>query len=441
MANQAGFTINGTPSEDASGYRGYFGTNGQTLTLKLEGGSAKDGLFEVYDPQRLGSPLASKSAPLIVFEETGQSWVMLDDPSDVITLKLPANGLHSYIVRATVRTSGPQQMAGSQRFVFEREVFTGALVDGQLVLRKNIPKETTQVSPRGVTDLFNDMVDVLVRLRAELTSNSGSDQTISARLAELAQIAATAQASANSAGTAAGVAQGTATTAQGTADSALTKASQALQGASTASQAALLAIDTNTAQNGRLDALEALPPSSATLPRTSNPAGSRPGQTRWSSKVGGLLVWDGARWVPNHDITLPLNADTVITATTLVDVAGLGTSLAAGVLYKFKFTLVERVSGLLVQSSLGLNGPANSLLAYSILRAGSSDSVLSVKLLNAFDVATLQTTLGTTDAVAFVEGLIKPTADGTLVPRARVSAGGTYTIKAGSTLQLTALGS
>lgn len=172
MANQAAFTINGTPSEDpVTGDRAFVALNGALLsvTLEVNPSLALRATFEVFDITDGESPLASKNAPVITWVENGLAKITLGPVptgiNDTVTINMPAvpappaTGINTYLFRCTVATPGDGS-PGSQEQVFERAV----LIFGTLSvppLRKTFPAESTEARARGWSDSLNDMIDAL----------------------------------------------------------------------------------------------------------------------------------------------------------------------------------------------------------------------------------------------------------------------------------------
>lgn len=172
MANQAAFTINGTPSVDpATGDRLYEALNNEVLsvTLEVSPSPALSARFEVFDPTDLESPLASKDAPLLTWNENALPAIVLGPPpfgiNDTITITMPAvqpppqTGIQTYLLRCTVATPGdgsPQ----SQNQVFERAVVIRG-TNTAPPLRKMFPAESTEARARGWSDSLNDLIDAM----------------------------------------------------------------------------------------------------------------------------------------------------------------------------------------------------------------------------------------------------------------------------------------
>lgn len=149
----ARFTINGT----AASPPGYDGTNSQTITLQLATNPAPDVYqtrFSIYNPSDPGSPLASASAPVLTLSpSTG----IAATPTSAVTFVLPASGSHTYKVRCVIN-GGVQAATGAvvPQWTFERIV---AIRNASSLVRKLLPGETTEYSPRGWADEQNTMVD------------------------------------------------------------------------------------------------------------------------------------------------------------------------------------------------------------------------------------------------------------------------------------------
>lgn len=181
MANQAAFTINGTPSSDpATGNRKFVALNSQTLSVTLEQSpsQALSAKFEVYDVSNSDSPFASKGAPAITWNENGAAAIIVGPPpfgiNSTVTIDMPgagtppATGIYSYLIRCTVSTAGDGS-PGSQVQVFERLVVILSLSTTPQ-LRKTVPGETTEADSRAWSDALNDMVDAMENITVGATT-------------------------------------------------------------------------------------------------------------------------------------------------------------------------------------------------------------------------------------------------------------------------------
>jgi len=154
--NYAKFMINGAASVDSDNNAGVNVTNGQTLTLTLETNPAPvlSETYQVYDANDSSSPTKSKDAPLITFTGSSTSTEVLQSPNDSVTIDMPNNGVHSYVIRCTTSIGGT-----ADDHVYERLVaIQSATVPA---IRKTVPNETNQYDQDGWSDELNDMVDVL----------------------------------------------------------------------------------------------------------------------------------------------------------------------------------------------------------------------------------------------------------------------------------------
>jgi hypothetical protein len=172
MANQAAFTINGTPSADpVTGDRQYTAVNGETLTVELEvdPSPALSATFEVFNPLDLLSPQKSKNTPDITWNENGLPAITVGPPpfgiNDPVTIDIPAaqapplTGIYTYVIRCTVSTAGDGS-PGSQVQVFTRAVLVFSQ-NTTPAIRKTFPGETDEARARAWSDAINDMVDAI----------------------------------------------------------------------------------------------------------------------------------------------------------------------------------------------------------------------------------------------------------------------------------------
>ena len=122
------------------------------------------------------------------------------------------------------------------------------------------------------------------------------------------------------------------------------------------------------------------------------------------------------------------------------DVTGLSFPVTAGQTYAFRFVCTYEVSNTTYGTAWAINGPTNSYLSYySQWSPTTGGSVFNTKLnLTSYDAATATgTTSATTGNTAIIEGVITPTANGTVIARFTTDAtvGGTVTCKVGSTVE------
>ena len=113
------------------------------------------------------------------------------------------------------------------------------------------------------------------------------------------------------------------------------------------------------------------------------------------------------------------------------DVTGLNWYGKAGEVYKFKATVVYDASLTTEGAAFSVDGPASpTVLAYT-----SIASTMATEYGNAYDLpaAAASDSIFTTDNVATVEGIISPSADGTISIRG-IKSGGTLTVQGASSV-------
>lgn len=169
MPNLAAFTINGTPSADPStGDPIYVANLSEVLTVRLEQNpsTALSARFQLYDATDPASPLASKDAPALTWNENSQAAITIGPPpngiNDPVTVTMPAgivppavSAIYSYLIRCTVSVPGSDPIQSYERLVCVRSAVTTPAI------RKTVPGETTQARARGWSDALNDLTDAL----------------------------------------------------------------------------------------------------------------------------------------------------------------------------------------------------------------------------------------------------------------------------------------
>lgn len=142
---------------------------------------------------------------------------------------------------------------------------------------------------------------------------------------------------------------------------------------------------------------------------------------------------------PNYRTLVTLTSDVASTASTAFqNVTGLSFSVTTGTTYRFKATIIYTASATTVGSRWAVSGPASpTLLAYNSNMAltTTTNSIINAA---AYDTGTASATSASTAGnIATVEGIIKPSASGTLIirfaPDAATASG--IVVKAGSTLE------
>lgn len=130
-----------------------------------------------------------------------------------------------------------------------------------------------------------------------------------------------------------------------------------------------------------------------------------------------------------------LSADVFQTTVTLADVTGLQIPVTAGQDFEFEWLIAFRTAATTTGLALTINGPANSLLAFQV-RVPISATAEVVRHGGAFNAEALGTGVDAANAprLAVIRGVIRPTANGDLIPRYRSEiAGSEVRVLAGST--------
>jgi len=125
------------------------------------------------------------------------------------------------------------------------------------------------------------------------------------------------------------------------------------------------------------------------------------------------------------------------TANTIADVTGLSFSVVSGRTYRFRALIAYTAAATSTGSRWAINGPATSLLAYNS-RYSLTTTTQTTNYLNAYNTpATSNATSATTTGnIAIIEGILTPTASGTVVVRfASEVANSAIVAKAGSILE------
>ena len=145
-----------------------------------------------------------------------------------------------------------------------------------------------------------------------------------------------------------------------------------------------------------------------------------PSQTGNSGKV---LTTDGTNtsWINNTN-TVMLSADVTnnnSTANTIADVTGLSFSVTSGNTYKFKFVIAYTSAATGTGSRWSVNGPATTFLYYYSNYSLTTTTITTNQGLSGYDVpAACNATSATTGSnIAIIEGIIKPSANGTVIAR------------------------
>jgi hypothetical protein len=147
----------------------------------------------------------------------------------------------------------------------------------------------------------------------------------------------------------------------------------------------------------------------------------------------------GLKWTTAQRI-VTLASDVVnnnATANTIQDVTGLSFSVTAGVTYRFRALIIYSAAAITTGSRWSINGPASpTLLAYTS-RYPNSSAAETLNSAVAYDMPAASNGVSpfTTGNIASIEGIIKPSANGTFIIRFASEVGGSaITALAGSTL-------
>jgi hypothetical protein len=107
------------------------------------------------------------------------------------------------------------------------------------------------------------------------------------------------------------------------------------------------------------------------------------------------------------------------TANTLADVTGLSFDVTSGVTYKFKFYIVYTAAATTTGSRWAINGPPTTFLHYTSEYSLSTTSTTTNQGISAYNSpsGTNNTSATTTSNIAVIEGVIKASANGTVIAR------------------------
>lgn len=185
-----------------------------------------------------------------------------------------------------------------------------------------------------------------------------------------------------------------------------------------------------------LDYASSWPLSQAIALGATTPVPGGVGARRWSTTTGCELVWDGSAWiVPAEGVQrVLLGTDRTQSTVSPADVTGLSFSVVSGVTYTFYFWVVFQTAAQATGIQLALNGPATSLLVYNVgIPIASTSQVIGRR--RGYDVLSTGSAVDAANSnlLATIEGVITPSADGTLIVRyASEIAASAVTVKAAS---------
>jgi hypothetical protein len=129
-------------------------------------------------------------------------------------------------------------------------------------------------------------------------------------------------------------------------------------------------------------------------------------------------------------VTLPSDVSVAATNTAIT---GLSFYVAAGETYKFKFIVSYTCGATTAGSAWAVNGPAATQIAYQVTQATSASSTLVTTSVGAIGAASSPGTgnaLATAGNIAILEGVVTPSADGTLILNGIKDADSTITVNA-----------
>lgn len=177
----------------------------------------------------------------------------------------------------------------------------------------------------------------------------------------------------------------------------------------------------------------------------------RAGHTLHYHEAAGFYTTDDlgrARQITDYSVTAAVNALNLVvlaadvtnnnaTANTMADVTGLSFAVTAGETYKFRFAIAYTAAATTTGSRWAINGPGSpTMLNYNsrYTLTATSDTVNSA---TAYDIpAASNASSLTAGNMAIVEGIIKPSANGTVIARfASEVSSSAIVAKAGSLLE------
>lgn len=171
-----------------------------------------------------------------------------------------------------------------------------------------------------------------------------------------------------------------------------------------------------------------------------DPSGTN-GAMYYNSNAGKMRCYEGGAWtncIATAENVVTLGADVInnnATPNTIADVTGLSFPVTSGVTYHFS-ALINYTSAVATTGSLWtINGPATTTLSYTskYTLTATSETTNYVAAYNT--PATSNASSLTTGNIAVIEGIVTPSANGTVVVRfASEIASSAITAKAGSTL-------
>jgi hypothetical protein len=128
-----------------------------------------------------------------------------------------------------------------------------------------------------------------------------------------------------------------------------------------------------------------------------------------------------------------LSADVTTTSTSLTDITGLSFSVTAGKSYWFKFSIAATTTSTADGYGWSINGPTATYLAYHSYYPSSTTNMVYNNGLSTYNSPSTSTANApVTPTMIWIEGILTPSANGTLIGRFRSEAGNVVAAKKGS---------
>ncbi len=138
---------------------------------------------------------------------------------------------------------------------------------------------------------------------------------------------------------------------------------------------------------------------------------------------GKYLTTDGTNtsWdiVENTNLLTSDVTNSNVTANTIADVTGLSFAVTSGNTYKFRFFIAYTAAATTTGSRWSINGPTNTFLYYHSSYSLTTTTTTTNDGLSTYDVpaASNISSAATGSNIAIIEGIIKPSASGTVIAR------------------------
>lgn len=132
-------------------------------------------------------------------------------------------------------------------------------------------------------------------------------------------------------------------------------------------------------------------------------------------------------------VVVRLASDVTNNTTSFADVTGLSFAVKNGVWYAFRFLFLWQSDATTTGIGFSVNGPTASVVVHNTLIAQST-SGNGFSYQRAYDDGNATASIDTANAstLSVMDGIVHPTADGTLIARVKAEVPTTVTIKAGS---------